>query len=134
MYFDQKGGAATLAHWKMLADQRRKRDRKFGEELQRNALGYDVKVSAFAKMRATTANTDESEIATQVETVIADAKALSDDNDGLRSSAARRRARLAPDLAASVFFRIGRCAPCAPCRAPWDVCGHKSNRICRITL
>jgi len=44
MYLDHKGAAAELAHWKALAEQRRERDRKFGEEIARNVRGYNVKV------------------------------------------------------------------------------------------
>lgn len=44
MYLDGEGAAAELAQWKRLAEQRRDRDRKFGEEMERNARGYDVKV------------------------------------------------------------------------------------------
>jgi hypothetical protein len=45
MYLDGKGAASELAHWKALAKQRRERDRKFAEELERNARRYDVKVT-----------------------------------------------------------------------------------------
>jgi hypothetical protein len=45
MYLDGKGAASELAHWKALAEQRRERDRKFAEELERNARRYDVKVT-----------------------------------------------------------------------------------------
>jgi hypothetical protein len=43
MYLDGEGAAAELAHWKALAEQRRERDRKFVEEMERNARGYDVR-------------------------------------------------------------------------------------------
>ena len=45
MFLDGKGAAAELAHWKALAEQRRELDRKFAEEMERNARGYDVKVT-----------------------------------------------------------------------------------------
>lgn len=45
MYLDDEGAAATLAHWKALAEQRRERDRKFAEDLERNARGYNVHVT-----------------------------------------------------------------------------------------
>jgi hypothetical protein len=50
MYRDDKGSAAELAHWKAVAEQRRERGRKYGEEIERNAYGYDVKV-AFGSSR-----------------------------------------------------------------------------------
>jgi hypothetical protein len=45
MYLDGKGAAAELAHWKALAQQRRERDQKFAEEMERNSRGYDVIVT-----------------------------------------------------------------------------------------
>jgi hypothetical protein len=45
MYLDDKGAASELAYWKALAEQRRERGRKFAEEMERNAEGYDVKVT-----------------------------------------------------------------------------------------
>ena len=45
MFFDSKGGAAELALWKSLAEQRRVRNRQFAEEMERAARGYDVKVT-----------------------------------------------------------------------------------------
>ena len=42
---DGEGAAAELAHWKALAEQRRERARKFGQEMERNACGYDVKIN-----------------------------------------------------------------------------------------
>jgi hypothetical protein len=42
MLLDHEAAAADLAHWKTLADQRRERDQKYGEEMERNARGYDV--------------------------------------------------------------------------------------------
>jgi hypothetical protein len=45
MYLDSDGAAAELAHWKALAEQRRERDRKYCEEIKRNAQGYDLTVS-----------------------------------------------------------------------------------------
>jgi Methylamine utilization protein MauJ len=39
MYLDHKRGAAVLAQWKALAGVRRGRDRKFAEEMERNARG-----------------------------------------------------------------------------------------------
>jgi hypothetical protein len=42
--FDDKGAASELAYWKALAEQRRERG-KFAEEMERNARGYDVKVT-----------------------------------------------------------------------------------------
>jgi hypothetical protein len=44
MYLDSEGAASELAHWRALAAQRRERDRKFAEEIERNSRGYDVKV------------------------------------------------------------------------------------------
>ena len=41
MFHDPKGAAATLAHWKALAEGRRERHRKFAEKMERNARGYD---------------------------------------------------------------------------------------------
>jgi hypothetical protein len=35
---------AELAHWSAVAEERRERGRKFGEEIERDARGYDVKV------------------------------------------------------------------------------------------
>jgi hypothetical protein len=43
MYFDDKGAASELVYWKALAEQRRERGRKFAEEIERNARGYEVK-------------------------------------------------------------------------------------------
>ena len=45
MYLDHKGATAELAYWKALSEQRRERDRKYCEEMERNARGYDLKVS-----------------------------------------------------------------------------------------
>jgi hypothetical protein len=45
MYLNHEGAASELAYWKALAEQRRERGRKFAEEMERNALGYDVKVT-----------------------------------------------------------------------------------------
>jgi hypothetical protein len=42
---DGRGAAVELAHWKALAEKRRERDRKFAEEMERHARGYDVKVT-----------------------------------------------------------------------------------------
>jgi hypothetical protein len=42
MHSDREGAAADLAYWKTLAEHRRERDRKYGEEMERNARGYDV--------------------------------------------------------------------------------------------
>jgi hypothetical protein len=42
MYLDSDGAAAELAYWKRLAAQRRERDRKFAEDIERYARGYDV--------------------------------------------------------------------------------------------
>jgi hypothetical protein len=44
MYFNSKGASAELARWKALAKQRHERDRKYAEEMERNARGYDVKI------------------------------------------------------------------------------------------
>jgi hypothetical protein len=44
MFLDPEGAAAELAHWKALAVQRRERDRKFAEEMARNARAYDFKL------------------------------------------------------------------------------------------
>lgn len=48
MYLDHKGAAAELAYWKDLAEQRRERDRKYDEQMERDTRGYDVKVSGKA--------------------------------------------------------------------------------------
>jgi hypothetical protein len=45
MYLDHEGAAAELAHWKALAEHRRERGRKLAQEMERNARGYDVKVT-----------------------------------------------------------------------------------------
>jgi hypothetical protein len=42
MFLDHEGAAANLAHWKALAERRRERDRRYGEEMERNSRGYDV--------------------------------------------------------------------------------------------
>lgn len=44
MYFDSDGAAVEIADWKRIAETRRQRERKFGEELERNSRGYDVKI------------------------------------------------------------------------------------------
>jgi hypothetical protein len=44
MMFNDKAAAAELAHWKAEAERRRERDRRYGEALQQNALGYAVTV------------------------------------------------------------------------------------------
>jgi hypothetical protein len=44
MFLDHEAAAADLALWKTLAEQRRERDRRYGEEMERNARGYDVTV------------------------------------------------------------------------------------------
>jgi hypothetical protein len=44
MYFDSDGAAAELAHWKRIAEARRQRERNFGEEMERNSRGYDIKI------------------------------------------------------------------------------------------
>jgi hypothetical protein len=46
MYLDGKGANAELAHWKALAEQRRERGRKYGEDMDRNARGYDVTIAS----------------------------------------------------------------------------------------
>jgi hypothetical protein len=45
MFLDHQSAAADLAYWKTLAEQRRERERKYGEEIERNARGYDVSIS-----------------------------------------------------------------------------------------
>jgi hypothetical protein len=45
MIHDRKSAAATLAYWKALAEERRERDRKFAEGMERNARGYNVNVT-----------------------------------------------------------------------------------------
>jgi hypothetical protein len=45
MMFNAKGAAVELAHWKAEAERRCERDRRYGEALQHNALGYDVKIA-----------------------------------------------------------------------------------------
>ena len=45
MHLDGEAAAAELARWKALADWRRERDRKFAEEMERDARGYNVKVT-----------------------------------------------------------------------------------------
>jgi hypothetical protein len=42
MFLDHETAVAELARWKTIAEQRRERDRKYGEEMERNARGYDV--------------------------------------------------------------------------------------------
>ena len=42
MFLDHEAAAVDLAGWKTIAEQRRERDRKYGEEIERNARGYDV--------------------------------------------------------------------------------------------
>lgn len=44
MYFDSDGAASELAHWKRIAETRRQRERKFGEEMERNSRGYNIKI------------------------------------------------------------------------------------------
>lgn len=46
MYLDGAGAEAELAHWKALADQRRRRDEEFARQMERNAVGYQVEVTA----------------------------------------------------------------------------------------
>jgi hypothetical protein len=45
MSLDIEGAAAELAYWKRLAEQRRERDQKFAEDMERNARGYGVNVA-----------------------------------------------------------------------------------------
>jgi hypothetical protein len=45
MFLDDEGAKAELAHWKAVAEQRRERGRKYAEEMEREASGYDVKVT-----------------------------------------------------------------------------------------
>jgi hypothetical protein len=45
MYLDGEGAAGELTAWKALAEQRRERGRRYAEEIERNALGYDVTVT-----------------------------------------------------------------------------------------
>jgi hypothetical protein len=42
MFLDHETAVAELARWKTIAEQRRERDRKYGEEMERNGRGYDV--------------------------------------------------------------------------------------------
>jgi hypothetical protein len=44
MYLDHKKAAAEVASWKIQAEQRRERARKFAEEMRQSACGYIVKV------------------------------------------------------------------------------------------
>jgi hypothetical protein len=44
LYFDSDGATAELAQRKGIAEARRQRGRKFGEEMERNSRGYDVKI------------------------------------------------------------------------------------------
>ena len=44
MWLDDRRAAADLACWKAVAEQRRERGRKFSEEMQRNARGYNVQM------------------------------------------------------------------------------------------
>jgi hypothetical protein len=44
MWLDDRRAAADLAYWKAVAEQRRERGRKFGEEMQRNSRGYNVQI------------------------------------------------------------------------------------------
>jgi hypothetical protein len=45
MYLDGEGAEAELAYWKAVAGQRRERDRRYGDEIERSACGYDVNVT-----------------------------------------------------------------------------------------
>jgi hypothetical protein len=53
MYLDGDGAAAELAYWKAEAERRRERDRRYGEALHQNALGYDVTVGLKVPQTAT---------------------------------------------------------------------------------
>jgi hypothetical protein len=44
MFFEPRAAAAELAYWERLAEERRDRDRRFADEMKRDALGYAVKV------------------------------------------------------------------------------------------
>jgi hypothetical protein len=49
MFLDHEATAADLAYWKTLAEQRQERDRTYGEEMERNAQGYDVTLQPLRK-------------------------------------------------------------------------------------
>jgi hypothetical protein len=46
MYLDGDGAKAELAYWTTLASHRRERERRYAEEMERNARGYNVTVLA----------------------------------------------------------------------------------------
>jgi hypothetical protein len=45
MFLDAEGAAAELAHWKALATMRHERGARFAKDMERNARGYDIKVT-----------------------------------------------------------------------------------------
>jgi hypothetical protein len=46
MYLDQEAADAEIAHWKRVAEHRRDRDKRYGEEMTRLSVPYDVQTSA----------------------------------------------------------------------------------------
>lgn len=46
MFLDQEAADAEIARWKALAEQRRERGKRYAEEMERNARGYDVTVTS----------------------------------------------------------------------------------------
>jgi hypothetical protein len=45
MFLDREAADAEIARWKALAEQRRDRDERYAEEMERNARGYDATVT-----------------------------------------------------------------------------------------
>jgi hypothetical protein len=46
MFLDREAADAEVARWKALAEQRRERGKRYAEEMERNACGYDVKITS----------------------------------------------------------------------------------------
>jgi hypothetical protein len=44
MMFNSEGAAAELARWRAMADERRELDRRFAEQMEQYARGYDVRL------------------------------------------------------------------------------------------
>jgi hypothetical protein len=49
MYLDQEAADATVAKWKQLAEQRRERDKRYGNEIKRLSMSYDVRFAPSTK-------------------------------------------------------------------------------------
>ena len=45
MFLDREAADAEIARWKALAEHRRERGKRYAEEMERNARGYDVTVT-----------------------------------------------------------------------------------------